>query len=93
MPNLIIDTGEKFVMNYDGKESYLAYHKRGEVLDFYSAYVPGDLRGMGFASDLILHGIHFALLNGYRIKPSHPAVARYLEINREWQYLAVYRLN
>ncbi|GAP45247.1 MAG: N-acetyltransferase [Lentimicrobium sp.] len=93
MKSTIIDTGEKFILNHEGMESYLAYRRRGEVLDFYSAYVPGSLRGKGLASDLILHGMHYAVMNGLRVRPSHPAVLRFLEINREWEYLTVYSLN
>jgi hypothetical protein len=32
-------------------------------------------------------------MNGLRVRPSHPAVLRFLEINREWEYLTVYSLN
>lgn len=93
MKNSIINTGDKFVINHEGLESYLAYRRKGEVLDFYSAYVPGVHRGKGLASDLILHGMHYAVLNGFRVRPSHPAVVRFLELNREWEYLTVYSLN
>lgn len=93
MKPTIVDTGRKFVIHYNGEESYLAYRQRGEVLDFYSTYVPQPLKGKGMASDLILYGIHYAVMNGLRVKATCPAVSRFLEINREWQYLTVYSLN
>jgi predicted GNAT family acetyltransferase len=93
MKSTIINTGNRFVIQQDGIESWLEYRKKGEVMDFYSTYVPTTLKGKGMASDLILHGIHYAVLNGLRVKPSCPAVARFLELNREWDYLTVYSLN
>jgi hypothetical protein len=93
MKPTIVDTGRKFVIHYNGEESYLAYRQRGEVLDFYSTYVPQPLKGKGMASDLILHGMHYAVMNGLRVKATCPAVSRFLELNREWQYLTVYSLN
>lgn len=93
MKNTILDTGNKFIIQQNGEESWLAYRQKGEVMDFYSTFVPGALKGQGMAADLILHGIHYAVLHGLRVKPSCPAVARFLELNREWQYLTVYSLN
>lgn len=93
MKNTIIHNGNKFVIKQDGEESYLKYRQMGEIVDFYSTFVPGPLKGQGMAADLILHGIHYAVLNGLRVKPSCPAVVRFLELNREWQYLTVYSLN
>jgi predicted GNAT family acetyltransferase len=93
MKNMIIDTGDRFVINHCGVESFLAYRLSGEVLDLYNAFVPELMKGKGFASELILYGIHYAAMNGYRIKPSHPAVIRFLKVNKEWQYLSVFGLN
>ncbi len=93
LKDLIINTGENFIILRDGLESFLSYRITNSVLDLHNAYVPESLRGTGLASDLILHSMHYAVMNGYRIKPSHPAVIRFLEINREWQYLTVYSLN
>ena len=93
MKSAIINTGKRFVIQQDGTESWLEYRQKGEVVDFYSTYVPTQLKGKGMAANLILHGIHYAVLNGFRVKPSCPAVARFLKLNREWEYLTVYSLN
>ena len=93
MKSAIINTGKRFVMQQDGIECWMEYRQKGEVVDFYSTYVPPLLKGKGMASNLILHGIHYAVLHGLRVKPSCPAVARFLELNKEWEYLTVYSLN
>lgn len=93
MESDIINTGKRFVIQQDGIESWLEYRQKGEIMDLYSTYVPTLLKGQGMAANLILHGIHYAVLNGLRVKPSCPAVIRFLELNREWAYLSVYSLN
>ncbi len=93
MKSTVIDTGERFIIDHQGQESYLSYRRRGKVLDFYSAFVPVPLRGHGYAKDLILYGMHYAVLNGLLVNPSHPAVVRFLQVYREWEYLTVSRLN
>ncbi|MBK9357011.1 MAG: N-acetyltransferase [Bacteroidales bacterium] len=50
----------------------MAYRIRGQELDLYSAYVPEVHRGRGYASQLILHSIHFAVLHGLRVKANSP---------------------
>ena len=93
MESAIINTGKRFVIQQDGIESWLEYRQKGEIMDLYSTYVPTLLKGQGMAANLILHGIHYAVLNGLRVKPSCPAVIRFLELNREWAYISVYSLN
>jgi hypothetical protein len=83
----IINTGRMFVIREDGLESYLAYRIRGNELDLYSAYVPEIQRGRGYASQLILHSIHFAVLYGLRIKANCPAAEAYIRRNPEWNYI------
>ncbi|MDD2529478.1 MAG: GNAT family N-acetyltransferase [Lentimicrobiaceae bacterium] len=93
MKSTVIDTGERFIIDHQGQESYLSYRLQGQVLDFYNAFVPGPLRGKGYAKDLILYGMHYAVRNGLRVQPSHPAVVRFIQLNREWEYLSVSKLN
>jgi predicted GNAT family acetyltransferase len=93
MKSTVIDTGERFIIDHHGQESYLSYRRQGKVLDFYNAFVPGPLRGQGYAQDLILYGMHYAVLNGLLVQPSHPAVVRFIQLNREWEYLTVCKLN
>lgn len=86
MLSYIIDTGRMFIIRTEGQESYLAYRIRNQELDLYSAFVPECQRGRGYASDLILHGIHFAVINGLKVRASCPAVSAYMNRNPEWNY-------
>ena len=86
MQSNIINTGRMFTLRVEGLESYLAYRIRGNELDLYSAYVPEVHRGRGYASELILHGIHYAVLHGLRVKANCPAAAAYMKRNPEWNY-------
>ncbi|MDD3744331.1 MAG: N-acetyltransferase [Lentimicrobiaceae bacterium] len=93
MKSTVIDTGEKFIIQHQDEQSYLSYRRQGNVLEFYNAFVPGPLRGKGYAKDLILHGMHYAVLNGLVVQASHPAVVRFIQLNREWEYLTIGKLN
>lgn len=86
MQTSVINTGKMFVIRVDGLDSYLSYRILGQELDLYNAYVPEIYRGRGYASQLILHAIHFAVLNGLRVRASCPAAAAYVRRNPEWHY-------
>lgn len=75
-----------FVLEQDGLRSYLVYRISGSAIEFTDAFVPPVHRGRGYASALILYGIHFAVMNGLLIKASCPAAAEYLRRNPEWHY-------
>lgn len=89
MQSYIINTGKMFIIRTEGLESYLAYRIRGGELDLFSAYVPESFRGRGYASELILHSIHYAVLNGLRVRANCPAAAAYMQRNPEWNYTLV----
>lgn len=89
MLNSIVNTGRRFIIRHEGLDSYLAYRIRGQELDMYSAFVPQVHRGRGYASQLILHGIHFAVLHGLRVRANCPAAEAYIRRNPEWSYTLV----
>jgi len=70
----------------EGLESFVAYRICGQELDIYNAYVPEFLRGRGYASDLILHAIHYAVLNGLLVRANCPAAEAYIKRNPEWNF-------
>jgi len=86
MKDYIINTGRRFIIKADGQESYVSYRITGKVMDLYSAYVPAEQRGRGYASDLILYSIHYAVSNGLLVRGSCPAAAEYLRRNTEWNF-------
>ena len=83
----IINTGRMFIIRQEGLESTLAYRLNGQELELYNAYVPEVQRGRGYASQLILYSIHFAVLHGFRIKANCPAAEAYIRRNPEWSYV------
>lgn len=83
----IINTGRMFVIREEGLESYLAYRRNQQEIILCNAFVPEVQRGRGYASQLILHSIHFAVLHGLRIKADCPAAVAYIRRNPEWNYL------
>ncbi len=85
--NVVLDKGDRFIIESDTQRSYLCYKIEGQTLDLYSAYVPENLRGNGHASSLILFALQFAVLNGLFVKPNCPAVKAYIKIYPEWIYI------
>ncbi len=51
----------------------------GRVLDLNHTFVPPGLRGSGIASRLTEHALRYAREHGYRVIPSCPFVAAYIE--------------
>ena len=82
----IINTGRMFIIRQEGLDSFVSYRIRNQEIDIYNAFVPKEHRGRGYASQLILHGIHFAVLHGFRVKASCPAAIAYVRRNPEWHY-------
>ncbi len=72
----------KFVINRDGGEAVLAYRLSGQgdkaSVNFYSTYVPPDLRGKGLAEKLVRSGLHWAREQGFHIEASCWYVAKFL---------------
>lgn len=89
--NIVLDAGKRFVITYDGIESYLRYRIENNILDLYCAFVPESSWNKGHGCSLILHALQFAVLNGLRVKPSCKAVIAYINRNPEWQYITVKR--
>lgn len=68
----------KFFLIVDGLECYLVYGRYENSVNFFSTYVPEELRGRGFARHLISHGLAWARENNLRVIPSCSAVHRYI---------------
>lgn len=76
----------KFTVTIDDHESYLSYKMEGkDVVDFYSTYVPLELRGKGIAAQLVEEGLKFVLQNNLRIIPSCSYVKAYVQRNDKYK--------
>lgn len=85
--NVVIDRGDRFVIDSEGSRSYLCYRIHHQIIDLYCAYVPKELRGNGHASSLILFALQYAVLNGLRVKANCNAVQAYVKLYPEWRYI------
>jgi uncharacterized protein len=80
----------RFVADVDGKTAYITYREpnRG-VLELDHTYVPREHRGGGIASQLTVHALEYARERGYRVVPSCPFVAAYIERHPQYRELRV----
>jgi hypothetical protein len=80
----------RFVADIEGQAAYITYRERdGLVLELDHTYVPRALRGGGIASQLTAHALDYARERGYRVVPSCPFVAAYLQRHPEYRDLRV----
>ena len=78
----------RFAADVGGKTAYLTYRELdGRVLDLDHTFVPREHRGGGLASQLTAHVLDYARQRGYRVVPSCPFVAAYIERHPEYRDL------
>ena len=81
---------QRFVIDSDGDggAALIQYRTLDEqTLDFNHTYVPATLRGGGIASRLTHHALRYAREHGYKVVPSCPFVAVFIERHPEYQDL------
>ena len=70
----------RFVLDLPGGTGVITYRELAErVLDLDHTFVPPALRGGGVASQLAEHALRYARERGYRVIPSCPFVAAFIE--------------
>jgi predicted GNAT family acetyltransferase len=70
----------RFVMSVEGREAVIDYGLLGDnVLDFRHTFVPRELRGRGIASDLTRQALDLARAEGFKIVPSCPFTATFID--------------
>ncbi|HUQ53658.1 MAG TPA: GNAT family N-acetyltransferase [Gammaproteobacteria bacterium] len=81
-------TAQRFTADIDGATAYISYRATpGRVLDLHHTYVPRAARGGGIASQLTAHVLMFARDEGYKVVPSCPFVAAYIDRHAEYRDL------
>lgn len=77
----------QFITVIDGYTSTLKYSKHPDqnTLDYYSTFVPPELRNRGIAGTLVKFALEYAIENGYTIIPSCSFVKAYLERHPEYE--------
>jgi len=86
MPDVQHDPeARKFFVAVDGGESRLSYRPAGDgELDFHSTFTSPELRGRGLAAAVVARGFDYARENGFKVIPSCPYVAAF--VDRQPQY-------
>ena len=80
----------RFSIDTEAGPAYLSYrHLAGRVLDVNGTFVPRALRGGGIASQLTAHALQYARAHGYRVVPTCPFVAAYIERHAQYRDLLV----
>ena len=78
----------RFTADVEGATAFISYRQgQGAVLDLDHTYVPPAARGGGIASQLTAHALTFARDGGYKVVPSCPFVAAYIQRHPEYRNL------
>jgi hypothetical protein len=77
----------RFVIDVEGAVAFLTYREADGTLDLDHTFVPVTLRGGGIASQLTAHALRYAREHGYKIVPSCPFVAAYVDRHPEFRDL------
>lgn len=77
---------EKFTANIDGQTAILKYSVAadGKTLDYYSTFVPPELRGQGIGESLARYALDYAKTNKLKIIPSCPFVRNFITKHPEY---------
>ena len=79
---------QRFYLIINNKESTLKYKNiEKNTLDYYSTYVPEELREQGIAGKITEFALKYAQDNHYHILPSCPYVEKYIADHPEYQNL------
>lgn len=78
---------KQFFAVVEGKKSFLDYSisADGRTLDYYSTFVPPELRGRHIGQDIVKFALDYAKENNYKIIPSCPFVEKYIENHPEYK--------
>jgi predicted GNAT family acetyltransferase len=78
----------RFATDVEDAVAFIHYREEsGRRLDFDHTYVPHRARGGGLASRLTAHALAFARAGGYKVVPSCPFVAAYIDRHPEYRDL------
>ena len=81
----------QFVAIVEGKVATLDYtvSEDGQILDYYSTFVPKELRGRQIGQDLVKSALEYAKDHQVKIKPTCPFVKRIIDQHPEYKPLVV----
>jgi uncharacterized protein len=78
----------RFTTAVEGSVAFIHYRElAGHVLDLDHTYVPPAGRGRGIASQLAAHTLRYARDCGYKVLPTCPFIAAYIDRHAEFHDL------
>lgn len=77
---------KQFTSEVEGKISVLRYSLSddGKTLDYFSTFVPPELRGRNIGEDMVLFALEYAKLNDLKVIPSCPFVKKIIDRHPEY---------
>lgn len=76
---------KKFYCEVDGYEAHMKYNDLGNnSLEYYSTYVPNELRGKGLAGKIVKVAADYAKEYGIKVVPTCSFVTTFYERNPEY---------
>jgi predicted GNAT family acetyltransferase len=77
----------QFILDSNGKESFLKYKITDHSIDLYSTYVPEELRGQKLGDKLVEYSLEFAREHQLKIIPSCPFIRKYFSKHPEYGHM------
>lgn len=78
----------RFFVEKNNEISELKYKKiDAHTLDYYSTFVPEDLRDQGIAAQITEYALNYAMNHHFKVKASCPYVAHYFDRHPKYQML------
>lgn len=79
---------QRFCVGMHGQIAELKYKKvADDTLEYYSTFVPNELRGRGIAGVLTKYALDYAQQHGLKVIPSCSFVKRYIEAHDHYSSL------
>jgi len=84
----------QFIVQIEGKVAFLKYHALpgGEIWDYYSTFVPPELRGRGIGQELVKFALEYAKDKQHQIIPSCPFVQHYINEHPDYESIVFHEV-
>jgi len=79
-----------FTLDTDGFQSRMKYREISDTeLEYYTTFVPEELRGRGIAQIVVKAALDYARQNGFKVKPTCSFVDKYMQKNKQYADLRI----
>ena len=82
----IIDNPDanRFEIHADGATAFLTYRMNGDAMEYLHSETPAELRGRGYAGELVKFALDGDRIAGRKVIPTCPFVKSYIEKHPEY---------